>query len=349
MIAIAGVISFGLIAIVLIWFIFNAINNRGDDQSVAEPILPTSTQKMEQGSVNELTTPEPENTPTIMIPTDTPMLTEAATSTPVPTLGIGATLISPIDGSVMVFVPEGEFIMGSDPDEPYFWGAEAPSHAVYLDAFWIHRTEVTNSMYGDCVAAGACPSPLHSYSRTHDNYYNNPDFADYPVIYVTNTGALAYCQWIGARLPTEAEWEKAARGTDGRFFPWGNGSLNSNLANFCDIGCPNAYPEEIESEFNDGYRDVAPVGSFPDGVSPYGVLDMAGNVLEWVSDWYSPSFYGQSPFENPTGPESGTKHPIRGGSWLSGRAGLRTSARASLQPDNGYDTLGFRCALTPSE
>jgi formylglycine-generating enzyme required for sulfatase activity len=245
----------------------------------------------------------------------------------------------------MDYVPAGEFIMGSDPNEPHFWGAEAPRHTIYLDAFWIQRTEVTNGMYLGCAAAGTCPPPEQSNSNTHPDYFNNPAFAEYPVIYVTYMAAEAYCQWIGGRLPSEAQWEKAARGTDGRLYPWGNQELDSNRANFCDAGCPNTNEEEIETAFNDGYQDAAPVGSYPAGASPYGALDMAGNVLEWVADWYAADYYGKSARENPTGPESGYRHPIRGGSWYSGRGGLRAAARASLKPDGFYETLGFRCAM----
>jgi len=348
-IIVSGAIGLGLIAILLIWFIFSALQGRGDEQPIAGPLLPTSTQTVEEEAIIDSTPAGSTNTPVAASPSETPVPTEEPTFTLAPILGIGATQVSPIDGSVLVYVPEGEFFMGSDPDAPYFWGAEAPEHTIYLNAFWIQRTEVTTTMYQDCVSAGACPSPSYSNSRTYQNYYGNPEFVDYPVIFVTYAGAQAYCQWIEGHLPTEAEWEKAARGTDGRLYPWGNEEINSNLANFCDTGCPNSNIEEVETAFNDGYRDVAPVGSFPEGASPYGALDMAGNVLEWVSDYYAADYYAKSPYENPSGPESGTRHPIRGGSWFSGRAGLRTSARASLQPNNGYDTLGFRCAVTPSK
>jgi formylglycine-generating enzyme required for sulfatase activity len=237
-----------------------------------------------------------------------------ATSTP--TLGIGSTPTNETDGVVMIYVPEGEFIMGNDydPDPKKFWGAEAPKHNVFLDAFSIYRTEVTNAMYRACVEAKACPQPTEISSRTHGDYFFNTDYDNYPVVYVTYEGAFSYCAWAGARLPTEAEWEKAARGTDGRLFPWGNDELQNYHANFCDVGCPNPEPQEIEWELDDGYKDTAPVGSFPSGISPYGALDMAGNVLEWVADWYSTDYYSVSPYDNPTGPGTGSKHPIRGGS-----------------------------------
>jgi formylglycine-generating enzyme required for sulfatase activity len=241
-----------------------------------------------------------------------------------------------------VNIPAGEFIMGSNPDEPYFFGAESPRHKVFLDEYWIQRTEVTNKLYRLCVEAGACHPPREIKSSTRDDYYTNSAYDDFPVIYVSYNDASSFCKWVGGKLPTEAEWEKAARGTDGRLFPWGNGDLAANLANFCDTGCP--HPGEAELNFDDGYRDTAPVGSYPAGASPYGILDMAGNVLEWTSDWYSTNYYAISPYKDPLGSSTGTKHPIRGGSWYSARAGLRTSARASLSPDSIYDTVGFRCA-----
>lgn len=246
------------------------------------------------------------------------------------------------DDSVFVFVPEGEFIMGSNPGDPYFWGAEAPMHKVYLDAFWIQKAEVTNSMYHVCVEEGACPPPSKASSRTHKDYYDNEIYQDYPVINVTYASATAYCEWIGGRLPTEAEWEKAARGTDGRLFPWGNDDIQDNFANLCDANCTNLNTPELE--LNDGYEEIAPVGSFPSGSSPYGAMDMAGNVLEWTSDWYAIGYYENSPSENPTGPASGNKHPVRGGSWSSLRDGMRPSARSSKSPNESSDLIGFRCA-----
>jgi len=235
--------------------------------------------------------------------------------------------------------------MGSDPGEPYFWGAEAPKHTVYLDAFWIYGTEVTNSMYRLCVEDGDCKAPQKIFSHTHERYFNNPEFDGYPVIYITYDDAQVYCEWVGARLPSEAEWEKAARGEAGLLFPWGNDELQNNLANFCDEGCPGHSMEVTELGFNDGYRDVAPVGSYPAGASPFGALDMAGNVLEWVADWYAVDYYSYSPQINPKGPESGTRHIIRGGSWWGTRDGLRPAARASKSQNFSSDKVGFRCAV----
>ncbi len=354
-IVIVGAILIGLVLVLGI--IFGLRGMFTDPFQDAAMIPPDESSDITQAAsqpagVDVVSTPTIVSSPTpsiIVKPSSTATLkkppTATFTSSPNPTVTPTQT-ISPADVD-LVFIPAGDFIMGSNTDEPYFWGAEAPRHTVYLDEFWIYSTEVTNAMYSACVAEKACPRPVQSYSRTHSDYYTNSAYDDYPVIYVTYTGALAYCKWADARLPTEAEWEKAARGTDGRLFPWGNSSISQNLANFCDTGCPNPQSGEVESAFDDGYRDAAPVGSFPAGDSPYGVLDMAGNVLEWVADWYSAGYYSQSPYDNPLGPGSGSKHPVRGGSWYSGRAGLRTSARASLTPERSYDTLGFRCAVSP--
>ena len=278
----------------------------------------------------------------LILPTNTENI-PLPTQTSIPTLEV----LSPItkDQAELVLVPAGEFLMGSDPGEPYFWGAEAPKHVVYLDAFWIYQTEITNRMYRLCVDDGQCSAPQENSSHTHENYFNNPEFDGYPVIHVTYEDARTYCEWAGARLPTEAEWEKAARGEEGYLFPWGNDELQNNLANFCDEGCPGHSLEYTEVGFNDGYLEVAPVGSYPAGASPFGALDMAGNVLEWVADWYAVDYYSHSPYANPTGPDSGTKHIIRGGSWWSLRDGLRPAARASKELDYSSDMVGFRCAV----
>lgn len=267
---------------------------------------------------------------------------EKLTSIPETTFTPGVTpLPQPIsDGDQkMVLIPAGEFTMGrSAKDE--FTGCQAlnqdcqlsafmdeePVHQVALDAFSIDKTEVTNAFYQACEDQGTCTPPQASNSNTQANYYGNPEFSDYPVIYVTWEQAKTYCEWRGARLPTEAEWEKAARGTDGRTYPWGE-NIDESFANF-------------------NYRvgDTTAVGSYEKGKSPYGLYDMAGNVWEWVADWYSETYYGQSPAENPTGPASGTMRVLRGGSW--GLVGLSVSAsyRYANDPVATSPDLGFRCA-----
>jgi eukaryotic-like serine/threonine-protein kinase len=293
--------------------------------------------------------PSPSPLPATQGPVLPIVLPTATRARPVPTTMDTATPESALpvtrDGADLLFIPEGEFIMGSDPKEPYFWGAEAPRHTVYLNAYWIYRTEVTNAMYRQCVQAGGCQPPADGSSHTHRDYFKSNEFNEYPVIYMTYADAAKYCAWAGARLPSEAEWEKAARGTDGRLFPWGDENPRDNSANLCDRNCPEQDPKYIEKGLDDGYADVSPVGSFPAGASPYDVLDMAGNAAEWVADWYQVDYYTRAPTANPPGPLSGTRNIFHGGSWRSIREGLRPAARTPK--DNGYssDYTGFRCAL----
>jgi len=240
------------------------------------------------------------------------------------------TQVSTQDGMELVYIPAGEFIMGSK--FSYNEKSEKPSHLVNLDAYWIDRTEVTNAMYSLCVTAGFC-DVTGDYSRTRDTYSGNPEYSNYPAISVNWFQAQAYCSWAGRRLPTEAEWEKAARGTDGRIYPWGDESPTCNLANFYDcIG------------------DTNMVGSYPNGASPYGLLDMAGNVREWVADWYSENYYESSPIFNPTGPSSGREKVLRGGSFESSRSDLRTADRYPSFDDvleyPFWQGFGFRCAVS---
>ena len=233
--------------------------------------------------------------------------------------------------------------MGSDASiDPYFWGAEAPIHTITLDGYWIYQMEVTNAMYQACVADQACPRPQWNYSQTRDTYYGDHAFDDYPVIYVSWVDAQSYCTWAGGRLPSEAEWEKAARGNqDERLFPWGDTPANSEQANFCDTNCSEYYAENNK---NDGYADTSPVGTYPAGASPYGLLDMAGNVWEWTYDWFATP-YNKSITENPFGPANGTARVIRGGSFYNPSMDLRVVQRASLSPGKTLETLGFRCVL----
>ncbi len=289
-------------------------------------------------------------TPTTEFAVPTATIVPLPTSTPVPTwtptpahqpINLET---NPVDGAEIVLVPAGEYTMGSSKRlDPYFWGAEGPQHEVLLDEFWIYRYEVTNEMYQVCAEARACPRPVKNISINADEYYGNPQFADYPVIYVSHTHALSYCRWAGGSLPTEAEWEKAARGTDAYLFPWGNQDPTGTLVNLCDSRCARGVEREIS--IDDGYPGTAPVGSFPAGASPYGAFDMGGNVWEWTRDYFEPAYYNVSPYENPLGPASGRTRVIRGGGWNNPNSGVRTVGRASLSPDKSLDTLGFRCVL----
>lgn len=237
----------------------------------------------------------------------------------------------------MVTIPAGYFQMGCDPNHNDGYScdsSELPLHTVFLDEYLIDKYEVTNIQYSKCVTAGECASPMLNNSSTRTSYFGNPLFDNYPVIYVSWTDANNYCNWIGKRLLTEAEWEKAARGSYPilNTFPWGDISPDCSFANFYD------------EEYCVG--DTTLIGSYPKGVSPYGVFDMSGNVSEWVSDWFSSSYYSISPSTNPTGPVIGTTKVLRGGSWFNFGFGysLRVSDRGGADPSSQYYDFGFRCA-----
>jgi len=253
--------------------------------------------------------------------TQTPSATQTHFVEPTPTLEIGSTMIGD-DGATLVYVPEGEFTMGSDNGN----SDEQPVHTVYLDAFWIDQTEATNKQYAACIAAGMCDTPSRTGSRTRDSYYGNSEFDEFPVIYVNWDNAKTYCEWAGRRLPTEAEWEKTARGTDQRTYPWGEG-IDCQKANY-NGSC---------------VGDTSPVGNYKTGKSPYGAYDMAGNVGEWVNDWYSGTYYQNPSSSNPFGPDSSVYRVLRGGSWLDGNLDIRSTSRGWNYPSGTFYFIGFRC------
>jgi formylglycine-generating enzyme required for sulfatase activity len=271
-----------------------------------------------------------------------------------PVLGIGSIEISPIDGTILLYVPAGEFTMGnkaedglaecqknrSDCQRDWFTDEE-PAHTVYLDAFYMDKYEVSNAAYRECVNRGLCQPPTKVSSSTRSSYYSDSQFDDYPVIYVDWNMAKNYCEWRGARLPTEAEWEKAARGTDGRMYPWGN-VFDGSKTNFCDENCSIDWANK---NYNDGYADTAPVNAYPDGMSVYGIFNLAGNVWEWVADWYDATYYARSPSSNPQGPFSGDGRALRGGSWyVTGDSVRASNRRGNDVPSTSVDFFGFRCA-----
>jgi formylglycine-generating enzyme required for sulfatase activity len=261
----------------------------------------------------------------------------AATHTPV------VTLTRPLDEAVMVYVPAGEFLMGATAADGKAADDEKPQHTVCLDAFWIDRTEVTCAQYVrflnalgghmDTCGAHQCAEmkegeDADSHILQRDGRYEaEPGFEEHPVVEVTWYGAEVYCEWAGVRLPTEAEWEKAARGVDGRMYPWGNSA-----------------PDCTKEQYGDCGGETVPVGSKLAGASPYGALDMAGNVWEWVSDWYDASYYRTSPPRNPQGLPSGEKRVFRGGSWGYLPQFTRTTDRARNLPIYAGPNVGFRCA-----
>jgi formylglycine-generating enzyme required for sulfatase activity len=249
---------------------------------------------------------------------------------------------SPIDGMPQVYVPAGTVRMGGL-DVYSVASDELPAHSVVLDAFWIDQLEVTNAMYMLCVQVGKCSPPMDWSSGERFSYFNNEQFKDYPVVHVTWEQASVYCAWAERRLPSEAEWERAARGDDFRNFPWGDEP-----------------PSEIYANFNRLVDDTSRAGSYSAGASPFGALDMAGNVWEWVADLYGIGYYSVSPERNPTGPatSSTNRRVIRGGSFQDGWVNLRVSKRGSALgpvPDAPFDApdragehsskIGFRCIV----
>jgi serine/threonine-protein kinase len=301
------------------------------DRPVGVAPSSTSMQDFSTSSVVYLAasnTPEPtqitpESTATVALP--------SPTAEPESSADLGS------DGMRLIYVPEGEFTMGSNGGET----DERPAHSVHLSAYWIDETEVTNAMFAEFLNQmgnqfeGNATWIMAPDSNDTLQFYGGAwrsvaGYEDYPIVKVTWYGANAYCAWAGRRLPTEAEWEKAARGTDGNTLPWG-GSLDCLHANYG--GCTGG---------------AKSVGSYPQGASPYGVLDMFGNVWEWVYDKYGTDFYRQSPLADPVGPASGKHHILRGAAWDTADAKrLRLTFRYNRDPNLTGSTYGFRCARTP--
>jgi formylglycine-generating enzyme required for sulfatase activity len=234
------------------------------------------------------------------------------------------TLMQWIDSSTVVYVPGGAFIMGHDETQA---SDHRMAHSETLDAFWIYQTEVTNAQYAACVAVGECSAP----DTTQNEWYTDTELRNAPVTGVTYAQAQTYCEWVDARLPTEAEWELAARGTDGATYPWGEDEPDCTLLNYEGCFTP-AQPQIVR-----GYLE---------GASPYNLADMAGNAAEWVYDWYSEDYYQTTPANNPTGPSTGTERVVRGSSFLTVGDGLEIYLRASFDPLESRADLGFRCVLT---
>ena len=263
---------------------------------------------------------------------------------------IGRTLVAPIDTMTLVYAPAGEFLMGTE----IGLTDEQPIHKVYLDAYWIDQTEVSNAMYSNCVEAGKCSKPSSLI------FYNDPEFAHHPVEYVSWNDAVNYCTWAERRLPTEAEWEMAATwdpyANQQRVYPWGN-EYDCRKGNFDDELELDASLMRDGSVGCDGFVRSAPVGSFPDGASLYGALDLSGNVWEWVHDAFIEvdpfnasieNYYAISPLENPMGvdPAITEYRSMRGGSYNFTFGFGRAAYRLWYGLDDSYEGVGFRCALS---
>jgi len=226
------------------------------------------------------------------------------------------------DHTNQIYIPAGEFTMG---ENTKFIGYKA--HKVYLDAYWIDQTDVTNAMYTICVKAGKCTHPAR-----YDNYFGDPKYADYPVVYVTWYAAQSFCAWKGGNLPTEAQWEKAARGLDGRPYPWGKAAPDISLLNY-----------------NGGHGDIVSAYDYLIGISPYGLVQMSGNVRQWVSDWYQRNYYSISPEKNPQGPASGHYKSLRGGGFDDNSDEVKTYYRAYHEPWSAGQDRGFRCVMAATQ
>jgi serine/threonine-protein kinase len=299
----------------------------------------------------------PSPSPVYLFPSATASYTPTQYNSPVPESTFTPTIktmplmpphqISGVDGMELLAVLAGNFIMGdtaqmaqlecqkfSNRCPSDYFTDEAPPHTVQLDAYYIDKTEVTNAMYALCVSAGACKQPDESNSFSRPSYFENTQYEKYPVIYVTWFDADAYCRWAGRRLPTEAEWEKAARDKDERVYAWGNSDPSCNIANYWpfyrDDGCQN---------------DTTEVGSYPMNKSPYGALDMSGNVWEWTTDWQADNTYSISEAFDPHGPATGIKKIMRGGSWRNYENQLRTTNRHGEPQDYSDEKTGFRCVM----
>ena len=275
-----------------------------------------------------------------LIFTATPLPLPTGTPTAIPPV----MRVSALDGMPQVSIPAGALRMGGL--EVHAENDEVPDHTVKMNAFWIDQLEVTNGMYGLCVQAGVCRLPQKISSPRRPAYFDNPEFQDYPVMQVTWSDAQSFCEWAGRRLPSEAEWERAARGDDWRTYPWGDEP-----------------PTEVYANFNNLIRDTSRAGSYAAGASPFGVLDMAGNVWEWIADLYDPDYYLSSPESDPPGGSelSGRyQRVIRGGSFQDVGFDIRVSNRGfelGPNPSAAYGSpdvlgrssvkIGFRCASDP--
>jgi iron(II)-dependent oxidoreductase len=240
----------------------------------------------------------------------------------------------------MVLIPAGWFLMGSDKKaDRQAYLPELPQRKVYLDAYEIDKYEVTTVQFLKFVLA-TNRSPLIDWRYDGGNFQET--MVNHPVMHVSWFDAEAYCAWAGKRLPTEAEWEKAARGEDGRIYPWGNQPAGLSRANFGRGGLSGPVRDRPERLML--YPPIISVDKYENAVSPYGLYQMAGNVAEWVADWYDKDYYKTAPERNPTGPEKGTQRSFRGGGWVDSTPSVRAAQRNGTEPNTKMNWMGFRCA-----
>lgn len=301
-------------------------------------VLITSVLSSSAAPLSPQPSPSPGRAPSSSLPS---LTAGAPSSLPSPLRGEGKsegeTIIGK-DGAPMVLVPAGSFLMGVPRSDRDGGRDEYPRHEVYLDAYYIDKYEVTNGRYLEFIRATGHRVPKHPSDPKQDLWKDGlmpESIADRPVINVDWYDADAYCRWAGKRLPTEAEWEKAARGTDERRFPWGNTEPTDKHLNY--------HQRWI------GEKTLMPVGSYEAGKSPYGAYDMAGNVWEWVADWYDPLYYEKSPRNNPKGPETGTHKVLRSSGWHVETPLVRIFTRVKSDPLNRNSATGFRCAVSAAE
>lgn len=245
----------------------------------------------------------------------------------------------------MVLVPAGEFLMGSDKSaDRLAYRSELPQRRVYLEAFEIGKYETTALEYLKFVLATK-RSPQLDWRYDGGNFQES--MANHPIMHVTWYDADAYCKWAGQRLPTEAEWEKAARGMDGRLFPWGHEHAGPTRANFGRTGLSGPVRDRPERLLL--YPPIISVDKYENAVSPYGLYQTIGNVAEWVNDWYDPDYYKKALDRNPQGPETGTQKAFRGGGWMDSTTTMRVAMRNGTDPNTKINWLGFRCAKSVSD
>ncbi|MEQ1846980.1 MAG: SUMF1/EgtB/PvdO family nonheme iron enzyme, partial [Nitrospira sp.] len=240
----------------------------------------------------------------------------------------------------MIMIPAVEFLMGSDKKvDRNAYQAELPQRKVYLDAYEIDKFEVTTVQFLKYVLAHDLP-PLIDWQYDGGNFQET--MSNHPVMHISWTEADAYCRWAGKRLPTEAEWEKSARGEDGRIYPWGNQMAGLSRSNFGRTGLSGPVRDRPERLLL--YPPIISVDKYDNAVSPYMAFQMSGNVAEWVADWYDSKYYATAPNQNPKGPEKGTQRSFRGGSWVDSTPSVRAAQRNGTDPNTKMNWLGFRCA-----